>query len=100
MSNNRKEVLIILCRIVGYFLRDTVEFSRKNMFRVYLTVSNSQKNTFNVYKSILRERLFALAPIGLYLICVVIIMGYSLLRRGLWADLFSFSHLSGSFYYC
>ena len=96
MSNNRKEVLINLCRKVGYFLRDTVEFSRKNTFRVYLTVSNSQKNTFHVYKSISRERLFAFAAIGLYLISVVIIMGYSLL----WADFFSFSQLSGSFYYC
>ena len=86
MSNNRKEVLINLCRKVGYFLRDTVEFSRKNMFRVY--------------KSILRERLFAFAAIGLYLICVEIIMGYSLLRRGLWADLFSFPQLSWSLYYC
>ena len=54
MSSNRKEVLIILCRKVGYFLRDTVQFSRKNWFRVY--------------KSILRERLFAFAAIGLYLI--------------------------------
>ena len=86
MCNNRKEVLINLGRKVVYFFRDTVELSRKN--------------TFRVYKSILRERLFAFAAIGLYLICVVIIMGYSLLRRGLRADLFSFSQLSGSLYYC
>ena len=73
MSNKRKEVLINLCRKVCYFLRDTVEFSRKNSFRVYFTVSNSRNKTFHVYKSILREILFAIAAIELYLICVVIL---------------------------
>ena len=73
MSNKRKEILINLCRKVCYFLRYTVEFSRKNTFRVYFTVSNSRNNTFHVYKSILRERLFAIAAIGLYLICAVIL---------------------------
>ena len=72
-EQQEERILINLCRKVCYFLRDTVEFSRKNTFRVYFTVSNSRNNTFHVYKSILRERLFAIAAIGLYLICVVIL---------------------------
>ena len=44
--------------------RDIVEFSRKNTFRIYKTVSNSQKNMFHVYKTISREKLFAFATTG------------------------------------
>ena len=44
--------------------RDTVVFSRKNMFRIYKTVLNSRKNMFHVYKTISGEKLFAFVAIG------------------------------------
>ena len=43
--------------------RDTVEFSRKNTFRVYKTVLSSRKNMFHVYRTIPGEKLFAFVAI-------------------------------------
>ena len=56
MSINRKEVLINLCRKVCYFLRDTVEFSRKKTFCVYLTLSNSRKKHVSCLQIYLKRK--------------------------------------------
>ena len=40
------------------------EFSQKNIFRIYKSVSNSHKNMLNVYKTISGAKLFAFVAIG------------------------------------